>query len=458
MTLLDELSGFEFEETMAVVFDRLGYEGVEVAPRVADTGRDIIMLDPEDETAVIVECKHTDVVGRPDIQKLDSAVNTYEHDGPTRGMIATTGRLTDPALDYAKAVDIEVLDGRRLREIAENIGMDLYNGRIEIVCDTMLPPADLTAPFAPVQDVIDDVANLDWSVLPIPDSTVTLVPTIVAVTHVQRTFETGAGIIHHVNTRNRHVLDASRGGPEAFPPSVKSLIGDHLTAKVDRDPDALESTYTEVNRRRFGQTETEYRDHVVDRAVRQTTTTVRYTGDNNVTYEKVCEPSRSDVTIDEFDAVYAPRVYATVNLENREYVVDWYGAGDAFEVTEETFRSCRICADETAETPRDLAYLAGLIEKAIGTVSYTYCANCGRVVCQAHIRTERVIGEPVCTACGTSNRFFGARRYFFDEANLDSFTETFRERSMADKLRENPVGIAAIVGLILVALLVVLLG
>lgn len=33
---------------------------------------------------VVVECKHSDVVSRPVVQKLHSAVATYDFDGPKR--------------------------------------------------------------------------------------------------------------------------------------------------------------------------------------------------------------------------------------------------------------------------------------------------------------------------------------------------------------------------------------
>jgi restriction endonuclease Mrr len=109
MAVLDDLSGFEFEDLMEDVFRNLGYENVRQADRVADEGRDILMEETVDGTrrAVIVECKHTDSVGRPVVQKLHSAVATYGYDGPKRGMVATTGRFTGPATEYARRLRSE---------------------------------------------------------------------------------------------------------------------------------------------------------------------------------------------------------------------------------------------------------------------------------------------------------------------------------------------------------------
>jgi len=71
MAVLDDLSGFEFEDVIEDVFRNLGYENVRQATKTADEGRDILMEEVVDgiRRAVVVECKHTDSVGRPVVQK-----------------------------------------------------------------------------------------------------------------------------------------------------------------------------------------------------------------------------------------------------------------------------------------------------------------------------------------------------------------------------------------------------
>ena len=48
MAVLDDLSGFEFEDLMEDVFRNLGYENVRQAERTADEGRDILMEEVVD--------------------------------------------------------------------------------------------------------------------------------------------------------------------------------------------------------------------------------------------------------------------------------------------------------------------------------------------------------------------------------------------------------------------------
>ncbi|MFP4188165.1 MAG: restriction endonuclease, partial [Halobacteriales archaeon] len=155
MTLLDELSGYEFEEKTVRILEKLGYENVHQLPRSGDKGRDVVAED-SDGTAVVVECKHTGTVGRPVVQKLHSAASTYDHDGGTRGMVVTTGRFTSPAREYAEKVGVELVDGRDLREIGDEIGMDMYNGRIEILCDRTF---DVDNPEKTVRDALRDIDN-----------------------------------------------------------------------------------------------------------------------------------------------------------------------------------------------------------------------------------------------------------------------------------------------------------
>ena len=131
MAVLEDLSGFEFEDVIEDVFRNLGYENVRQAEKTADEGRDILMEEVVDGTrqAVVVESKHTDTVGRPVVQKIHSAIATFDFDGPKRGMVVTTGRFTCPAGKYAERLrqkedphPIELLDDGDFRGFADEIG------------------------------------------------------------------------------------------------------------------------------------------------------------------------------------------------------------------------------------------------------------------------------------------------------------------------------------------------
>ena len=448
MPVLDELSGFEFEDVMEDVFRNLGYENVRQAAKTADEGRDIVMEEVVNGTrrAIVVECKHTSTVGRPVVQKLHSAISTFAFDGPKRGMVVTTGRFTGPATEYAERLQnngdpfpIELIDGTDLREIADEVGLDLYNGRIEILCDETLRPYDPAASVrTPVVEAFREIKNIDTSDLPDPYSQVTFRPVVTVVADTKAVFETSVGVIHRVNERNQFVVHADRGNPQSASSNVSELVTTNLHTTVDLDVDAFSDVFDSVEERRFGQTQTDYKDWAVKRLQQHHTETVSYTGDNNVTYTKTCEPNQSDISIQSVTPVYLPEVRQTVDIGDYSYPYEYFAAGPSRITREDGIHQCVQCDTTGTDT------------------TYTYCANCGSVNCSEHIKTERLEDTPVCTGCAVTERFAFKTKYFYDESNLDAFREDYEEMAFYEKAMENPrltagavfVLIAAIVGLL----------
>jgi restriction endonuclease Mrr len=446
MAVLDDLSGFEFEDLMEDVFRNLGYENVRQADRTADEGRDVIMEEVVDgmRRAVIVECKHTDTVGRPVVQKLHSAIATFDFDGPRRGIVVTTGGFTNPAQEYAQRLrknddphPIELIDGEDLREIADEIGLDLYNGRIEILCDETLRPYDPAASVtAPVEEAFRDIENIEATELREPYSQATFRPVVAITADTNAVFETSVGVIHRINDRTRFVVHAERGYPQVADDKVGTLVTENLHSTIELDTEQFEEVFDDVEERRFGQTQTEYKEWAVDRLQDYHTTTVTYTGDNNVTYNKTCEPNLSDISVQSIEPVYLPEVHQTTELGEYSYPYEYYAAGPSRVTVKDGIHRCVHC--ETS----------GVKE------TYTYCPNCGAIACDSHIETERLEGKPVCTGCAVTKRFALKTKYFYDEQNLEAFREEYAEMPIHEKAMENK----PLVGGSIVTTLLVILG
>ncbi len=451
MTLLDELSGFEFEDVMEDVFRNVGYENVRQAERVADKGRDIVMEEVVDGTrrAVVVECKHTETVGRPVVQKLHSAVATYDFPGPKRGMVATTGRFTNPAREYAESLrqnddphPVALLDGSDLRSIADEIGLDLYNGRIEIICDETLRPTDPSrSPDAPVIDVFRDIENIDPRGVPQPELSAQFSPIVRIRGQVQSVFETGAGVIHRIDDRSEFVVRADRDGPAVLDSEVKQIVTANWSQRTALDEEQMAKRFDDSTVHRFGQTETEYKEWAVENLRRSYTTTVTYTGDNNVTYTKECEPNLSDISVQSVTPVYLPRIRAVSSLGQYDYPYEYYNAGPSRQTIEDGIRRCVQCGES-------------------GDSTYTFCDNCGSINCPDHTKTERLEGEPICTGCAVTERFFFSEKYFYDQENLERFREEYEEMALREKAMENKPLVAgvALTTLLLLAGLFSMLG
>jgi hypothetical protein len=97
----------EFEDAVAKIFRKLGYK-VAQTPYVGDGGKDAVAW--KDGIKYVIECKRYgshSATGRRDIQILMAAKSDEGADG---AIFVTTGRLTAPALAYAKENAIEYYD------------------------------------------------------------------------------------------------------------------------------------------------------------------------------------------------------------------------------------------------------------------------------------------------------------------------------------------------------------
>jgi restriction endonuclease Mrr len=429
MELLDDLSGFQFEDLMEDVFRKLGYENVRQAVKTADEGRDILMEEVVDgrRRAVIVECKHTDSVGRPVVQKLHSAIATFEFDGPKRGMVVTTGRLTAPAREYANRLrnngdpyPIELIDGTDLRELSEDIGLDLYNGRIEVLCDETLRPVDPTAGRdGPVLEAFRPIENIDSRRVLAPWTSVSFDPVLSITARTDATFETSVGVVHQVDQQNTFLIHADRQHPRVADGDVGTLVQENFSRTIELDEVAMEQLFDDVSVNRFGQTETEYKEWAIDQLRERHTTTVEYTGDNNVSYTKTCTPKLSDVSVQSIEPVYVPEIRSRTELGEYTYPLEYYAAGPSRVTVEDGIHRCVHC-------------------DSVQDGTYTFCENCGSINCQKHIKVERLEDEPVCTDCAVTERFFLRMKYFYDEQNLDEFREEYAAMPVHEKAMENP--------------------
>jgi hypothetical protein len=146
---------------------------------------------------------------------------------------------------------------------------------------------------------------------------------------------------------------------------------------------------------------------------------VTYTGGNNVTYNKTCEPNLSDISVQSIEPVYLPEVRQTTHLKEYTYPYEYYAAGPSRVTIEDGIHRCVHCETHGVDE------------------SYTYCTNCGAIACRSHIKTERLTGDPVCTGCAITERFALKTKYFYNEEYLESFRAEYAEMPFYKKAIEN---------------------
>jgi len=102
----------EFEDTVAAMFEKLGYS-VKQTPYSSDGGKDAIAM--KDGMKVLIECKRyeKDLIGRPALQKFYAAIMEEKAD---KGIYVTTSGFARTALEYQYVESnlIELIDGKTL--------------------------------------------------------------------------------------------------------------------------------------------------------------------------------------------------------------------------------------------------------------------------------------------------------------------------------------------------------
>lgn len=423
--ILDDISGYEFEEVMMDVYRNLGYENVRNPGKSGDEGRDIVM--EKDGKSYVVECKHMDKVSRPRVQKLHSAVSTYEDDDTT-GILVTTGRFTKQAREYVEKVNngdevLTLTNGEELREIGEDVGLDLYSGKIEVLCDEVVDfPADREKAEKRVKDKFSDIANFNTEHIDDIELEAELLPSLHVKTATKATFETTVGVIHRIDEKDELTIKADRAGPEFNEEIISDIVPRSMNTRsgtVKLDEEKASQAFDKLKLERYGKTETGYKDEIKEFVKDRHEETVTYTGDNNVTYSKDCRPKNSDVSVESITPVYVPFLNTETEIKNYSYEENFYVSTDGDKIDRDEAHNCVHCGLE------------------VPGINLTFCENCGSINCLLHTRTERVKKEPICTGCSKTERFFLRKRHFYNQENLENFRQEFEERPLPQKMLEN---------------------
>jgi restriction endonuclease Mrr len=85
--------------------------------------------------------------------------------------------------------------------------------------------------------------------------------------------------------------------------------------------------FDEIAEHWFGQTQIEYKEWAVDPLEDYRTTTVTYTDDNNVTYNKTCEPNLSYISVQTVAPAYLPEVRHTTEIQEYNHTYEYYAVG-----------------------------------------------------------------------------------------------------------------------------------
>ena len=109
---LDRMTGREFEDYMAEVFRKQGYEVV-LTPTSGDQGVDLLLNKPGLRVAVQLK-RYQKAVSNKAVQEIHSGVDFYDAD---EGWVITTSTYTRSARELATKLGIRLIDGSELKQL-----------------------------------------------------------------------------------------------------------------------------------------------------------------------------------------------------------------------------------------------------------------------------------------------------------------------------------------------------
>jgi restriction system protein len=379
------MSGFDFEECVADMLKKLGYGQVEKVLFTQDEGRDILIRS--DEGLIVVECKHQprSRIGRPIVQKLHSAVISSQ---AVKGMLVTTGHFTSEAIEYAKSLvksgtSIEMVDRHILADMANRAKIKLVGrGESLNIWTYSLPSEEEThgSLGSFVGSITESNPRPPEELLVVEHKTVEYRPLYVVTYNINAVFETNVGIIHTERASNAHLLfDGNKG--ELYASQVAQFLESEPQIKFSGTHHALHDKfpifqvdYTTLQKRARA-------------AIAQLhTRRVRYTGRNNVSYSKICEPGERDIYVSDVRQLYLPLVHIDFRLIVTAYQIDCVQApsGRLLSLSNDV-PQCRVC--------RGYMNKKGLLCDTCGSVTHSgglrlrsvhgfRCGRCKRTTCR----------------------------------------------------------------------------
>ena len=112
--IVDDIHHKGFEKLVGELFDFMGYS-VYVTGGSGDGGVDLSGKNRQTNQKIIIQCKR--YKGKVDIGSVRDFYGALMHTKADKGFIVTTGNFTEPAFVWVKDKPIDLIDGKRLKEL-----------------------------------------------------------------------------------------------------------------------------------------------------------------------------------------------------------------------------------------------------------------------------------------------------------------------------------------------------
>lgn len=415
---VDSLDGYEFEELCAQIYRRLGYE-VQNVPDVGDEGRDLVLRSPQGET-IIVECKHwpSGAIGRPVVQKLHSAILTYQ--GASKGIILTTGSFAGPARDYITKLNepIELMDFHRLKDLAAKAGFVLVSTRDPVpVLSFSLSDRDALKRLldAKVFCSFLSAPSVPSELFSVASRSITLKPAYLVRYSLRQDFSTSVGVLHQLNVDDARLLLEARNG-DMLPQGLTMFL---QQASVVPLKEAL-GQGGKIPQESFKLGGAELKEAAKTHIVSLHRAVISYTARNNRSYTLDCIPSKRNIFLKDIRQVYVPEQALDVRALSHQYKMNFVEDGQhIYWLEHPLIYRCCLCAATLEQ---------GLLCNACGAIAHS-----PRIIFPHSFRCK-VCKKTICKRCAFVVRRWG----FFKKILCYQCTGAYPKTKVRKLVAESP--------------------
>ncbi|MCD4666664.1 restriction endonuclease [archaeon] len=432
---IDNLDGYQFEELIAKIMKKKGYENIKVTPKSRDEGKDILMENLEGDL-ILVECKHQKFVGRPVIQKLQGAMNFEEMKNPNKevkGMIVTSGGFSKEALDYNKKIgqSIELISGKKLRDICKKLDIFILNGKVQIITNNSFK--NFTE-----NEINDNILKRYSKIYGNKAHKISV--------KSQLKFIPSCFLKYNVNFNTSTSIGCVDNYSNSGKKAVHGITGDNLDDGVhdfyfsgNIDFEEIDKNKL-INKQPYEFTENDIEEQTIESIIDEHTHNISYTGNNNVTYNKECIPKKRDIDIKKFVAIYLPFWSNSIKISKMSYNQNCYVKGNKQHHVEDELKKCKICKKERNDYE-----------------DMSLCPECGRIVCDNHVKIDYLDKKtPICTIHAKPLKLYIQNKYFATKENRNEYNEWWKSKKFFQKLWEDQIAFwLSIGGIILIFIFII---
>lgn len=141
VTAFNEITWKDFERLVGEYYRRQGFQVTRDGGNGSDGGIDLVLR--RNKEVYLVQCKHWKAF-KVGVQPLREFYGVIAANGAFGGYFVTSGVYTEDAQEFARGLNIELIDGHKLRKI-----IDAARQQPEILATSMVTQRIITAPACP---------------------------------------------------------------------------------------------------------------------------------------------------------------------------------------------------------------------------------------------------------------------------------------------------------------------